>query len=373
MKFTGIKDNLARSLNIVQHALSSKSIQPILSGIYLSCKNGQLTMIATDISDDVGMRIQCSVPINVIEEGDTVVEGKQFRDFVTRLPDTNIIFDNDSYNGKDTMTITYGNNQVTMYGFPGYEFPNEPKMELTHHLAMSAQTLSDIVRQTSFAVKKEDLRPIFTGLSFEVIGNELTVVGTDSFRLALMKDKINNLTGEDIQVVIPVRALQEVVSIAEEDAIINISIAKNQVIFEMDNVRLMTQLIKGEFPPYKGAIPNTHTTFFSIERATIKQSLERATLFSKDRTGTSVVRWIVENGKVDIKTESEIGKVNEEIDVFIEGDAVNICFNANFLMDALTKIHYDALDIELSGDLGPCIIRPKNDESYLYLLLPLRQ
>ncbi len=373
MKFTGIKDNLAKSLNVVQHALSSKNVQPILNGIYLSCKEDKLTMIATDMADDVGMRIECTIPINVLEEGHTVVEGKPFRDFVNRLPDTNILFENDSYNGKDTMEITYGKNQVTMYGFPGYEFPKEPDMAVEHHFAIGAQTLAEVVRQTSFAVKKDDLRPIFTGLSFEVTGNELTVVGTDSFRLALMKENINNITGKDAKVIIPVRALQEVVSIAAEDDVIGIYLSKNQVIFEMENIRLMSQLVKGTFPPYDGAIPKTHTTFFSVDRSTFKHSLERANLFSKDRTGSYVVRLLIDNGKIEIKTESETGRVNEEIEVFVEGDAVNILFNSTFLMDVLTKIHYDELDIEMSGDMGPCIIKPKNNGSYIYLLLPMRQ
>ena len=373
MKFTAIKDNLTSGLNIVQRALSTKALQPILSGIYLSAKNGHLTMIATDTIENAGLRIQCTVPVDVLEEGETVVSGKAFREFVMRLPDTNLIFTNVSQNAQDIMTINYDNNEMTMNGWPAYEFPKPPQMDILHVMSISAKTLSDLVRQTSFAARKEDLRPIFTGLLFEISGNDLTVVGTDSFRLAMMQDKVNNESGGDYHVVIPVRALQEVITVAEEDAIVHISITANQILFECGEVQITSQLIKGEFPPYRAALPKSHTTHFDIDRTALRQSIERAVLFGRDRDGTSVIRIQVANGKLIIKTASERGQVNEELDIYMEGDDVNILFNANFLIDALTKIHYDALDVEMSGDLGPCVFKPKNDERYLYLLLPLRQ
>lgn len=373
MKFTAIKENLISGLNIVQRALSSKSVQPILSGIYLSAKNGHLTMVATDTVENAGLRIQCTVPVDVLEEGDTVVSGKAFRDFVMRLPDTEIVFDNDSYNGQDRMTVSYLDNHMEMIGWPGYEFPKPAGMEIQHVLSISHATLSDLVRQTSFAVRKEDLRPIFTGLLFEVTGNDLTVVGTDSFRLAMMKDKINNESGDDVSIVIPVRALNEVIAICEEDAIIHMSVTRNQIMFESGNVQMTSQLLKGDFPPYKAALPKSHSTHFAIKRADLKQSIERATLFGRDNAGTTVVRMQLAAGLLSIKTASERGHVDEKLSIYMEGDDVNILFNANFLTDALTKMHYDDLDVEMSGDLGPCIFKPKNDERYVYLLLPLRQ
>jgi DNA polymerase-3 subunit beta len=373
MKFTAIKNNLTNGLSIVQRALSAKNVQPILSGIYLSARGGHLTMVATDTIENAGLRIQCTVPVDVIEEGDTVVSGKAFRDFVMRLPDTQLIFDNNSHNGEDKMIISYGKNQTEMLGWPGYEFPKGPDLEPLHSVSISVSTLSDLVRQTSFAARKEDLRPIFTGLLFEVDGNDLTVVGTDSFRLAMMQDKVINNAGDAFNVVIPVRALQEIIAIAEEDAVIHMTITKNQILFDTDNVQLISQLIKGEFPPYRAALPKSHSTHFDIERTALKQSIDRAILFGRDRDGTSVIRMQLAGGVLSIKTASERGQVNEEMDIYMEGDNVNILFNANFLTDALMKMHYDELDVEMSGDLGPCVFRPKNDERYIYLLLPLRQ
>ncbi|MDO4280556.1 MAG: DNA polymerase III subunit beta [Peptococcaceae bacterium] len=373
MKFNAIKENMTLGLNIVQRALSSKSVQPILNGIYLSAKDGHLTMVATDTIENAGLRIQCTVPVEVIEEGDTVVSGKAFRDFVMRLPDTNLQFENTSRNGQDRMTISYGKNKTEMLGWPGYDFPKPPAMDILHVMRISNATLSDLVRQTSFAARKEDLRPIFTGLLFEVNGDDLTVVGTDSFRLAMMQDKVQNDGADSFQVVIPVKALAEVIAICEEDAIIHISVTKNQILFEAGGVQLTSQLIQGEFPPYRAALPKTHTTHFDIDRTTLKQSIDRAILFGRDRDGTSVIHVDVHSGNLSIKTASEMGQVDEELDIYMEGDDVHILFNANFLTDALTKMHYDALDVEMSGDLGPCVFRPKNDENYTYLLLPLRQ
>ena len=305
MKFTAIKDNLTSGLSIVQRALSTKSVQPILSGIYLSAKNGHLTMVATDTIENAGLRIQCTVPVEVLEEGETVVSGKSFREFVSRLPDTNLLFENTSYNGQDKMTIHYDGNATEMIGWPGYDFPKPPQMEILHCMSISQQTLSDLVRQTSFAARKEDLRPIFTGLLFEVSGNDVTVVGTDSFRLAMMEEKVNNETGDDFHVVIPVRALQELIGIVDEDAIIHISVTKNQILFESGDVQMTSQLIKGEFPPYRAALPKAHTTHFDIDRTALKSSIERATLFGRDNSGTTVIRLNVEGGKLKFYTPEE--------------------------------------------------------------------
>ena len=209
------------------------------------------------------------------------------------------------------MTIHYDGNATEMIGWPGYDFPKPPQMEILHCMSISQQTLSDLVRQTSFAARKEDLRPIFTGLLFEVSGNDVTVVGTDSFRLAMMEEKVNNETGDDFHVVIPVRALQELIGIVDEDAIIHISVTKNQILFESGDVQMTSQLIKGEFPPYRAALPKAHTTHFDIDRTALKSSIERATLFGRDNSGTTVIRLNVEGGKLTIKTASERGQVNE--------------------------------------------------------------
>lgn len=374
MKFTAVKQNLIDGLNVVQRALSSKAIQPILTGIYLEAKGDRLTMIATDTIENAGMRIQATVPVAVIEEGNTVVSGKSFRDFVSRLPDENLLFNNESRNGQDRMVITYGANETVMLGWPGYEFPQPPDMTIVNDYRLSAATLSAMVRQTGFAVRKEDLRPIFTGLYFEVAGTDLTMVGTDSFRLALMQEKVENLSGTDSHAVIPLRALSEVAAIAgESDEAVRIAFTDRQVLFEWNDVTLIQQLIRGEYPPFRQALPQSHTTFFSVERSLWRQSVERATLFSRTKDGTAQVQLLIENGRMAVRAASETGSVNEELELYMEGNDVNILFNAAFLLDALSRIHYNELDVTMSGNIGPCVIRPKNDSRYLYLLLPLRQ
>lgn len=374
MKFTAVKQNLIDGLNVVQRALSAKAIQPILTGIYLEAKNDRLTMIATDTVENAGLRIQASVPVSVIEEGNTVVSGKSFRDFVSRLPDENLLFANESRNGQDRMTITYGANETVMLGWPGYEFPQPPDMTVLHDYRISAATLSVLVRQTGFAVRKEDLRPIFTGLYFEVTGSDLTMVGTDSFRMTLMQEKVENISGTDSHAVIPLRALTEASSIVgEEDEPVRIAFTDRQVIIEAGDVQLIQQLIRGEYPPFRQALPQSHTTFFTIARSEWRQSIERATLFSRTKDGTAQVNLVISGGHMTVRAASETGRVTEELAMYMEGDDVNILFNASFLLDALSRIHYDDLDVTMSGNMGPCVIRPKNDERYLYLLLPLRQ
>lgn len=369
MKFTAIKENLIEGLQIVQRALSSKNTIPILNGIYLACHNGRLEMVATDLD----IRIRCSVPVEVIEEGATVVAGKAFTDFVRRLPDVNILFESHSHNGQDMMVVTYGKAKTEMHGWSAHEFPTIPEVKNEVDCTMPSASYNAVIRQTSFTINNDEIRPVFTGILFDIVGHDVTVVGTDSFRLALMREKLNNVSGNSHHEIIPARALSEIARIAGDDTDVVMRFQDGHVFFDVGDVRLMASLIKGEYPPYERVIPDGYETFFKIKRKDLLDSLERATLFSQEKDGTSVVRLQVDGGHLMIHTASEYGQVDEDLTIYQEGVSVDISFNARFLTDALKNIRYDDLDVTMSGSMGPCVFRPMNDERYLYLLLPLRR
>lgn len=369
MQFTAIKENLVAALALVQKAMNTKNTIPILSGIHLKAEHGILTLTTTD-SD---LRIVASLPVEVIEPGDTVVQGKAFTDLVRRLPDTKILFEKTSKNGEDKMTVRYGDARATMNGWPGIDYPTLPEPRSEAHLRMEGAAFKRAVGLTSFAVNADEIRPVFTGLLMEIRGQEMTVVGTDSFRLAKLDCPINNVDGGDLRLVIPVRALSEVARMATDGEMIDMYASDERVRFVLEGAELSVNLIRGEYPPYQRVIPSGHETFIKLERESFAASIDRATLFSQEQDGTSVVRLILENTNLHIHTESEYGEVNEHLPVYHEGEGVDIAFNARFLSDAMKAMRFDAFDVSMNGALGPAVFRPQSRDDYLYLLLPLRR
>ncbi|MFP5527573.1 DNA polymerase III subunit beta [Peptococcus simiae] len=370
MQFSAIKENLTDALQIVQRALSSKNTMAILSGIHLTCDRDQLTMTASDLE----VRLEVTVPVEVIEPGETVVQGRGFTDLVRRLPDGRIIFHNTSKDGADHMTISYGDNTADLYGWPGREYPTFPPAESPAEVTLTAKDFSEAVSHTAFAVNADEVRPVFTGLLFQIRGHELTVVGTDSFRLAKKITVLNNKNGADHDLIIPVRALNEwarIVSGSEDP--VELEITDRQVLFKTAQIRLLAQRIRGDFPPFDKVIPSGWQTYVKLERKPLLDALDRATLFSREKDGTFVVTFHIENNLLHISTASDYGKVDEHLPVYQEGEVIDISFNARYLIDALKAMDDSHLDVTFNGSMGPCVMKPQAGEDYLYLILPLRR
>lgn len=366
MKFTAIQEHLSEALQVVGRAISNKNALPILQGIYLKVEDARLTLAATDME----VRIESHMPVEVIEEGSMVVQGKSFQDFVRRLPKGPIAFSSDH---DQSMTIQYKDAESKMQGWGGEDYPLTSNLPEEVAWTIPARSFKNIVKHTAFAVRSDEIRPVFTGLLFEIRHHDLTVVGTDSFRLTMMKEKINNRSGQDHDLIIPVRALEELSRLAGDEDLVQVSVDDHQVIFDLENIRLISQRIQGEYPPYDRVIPDSYHTFTKMKRSALQETIDRAMIFSSDKNGTPSVFMRVENNILSIHTESETGMVEEHLDIYQEGDRVDITFNAHFISSALKYLAFEDLDVTFSGSVGPCVFRPANDDSYLYLLLPLRR
>ncbi len=370
MHFSAVKENLTDALQIVQRALSAKNTMAVLSGIHLVCADGQLTMTASDLE----VRLEVTLPVEVIEPGETIVQGRGFTDLVRRLPAGRIVFKNTSQDGSDHMTISYGDNTADLYGWPGREYPGFAPEKDPAELTMAAKDFCEAVSHTAFTVNADEVRPVFTGLLFQIRGHELTIVGTDSFRLAKKITVLNNKSGDNFDLIIPVRALNEWARIvaAEEDPF-EMEISDRQVLFKTANVRLLAQRIRGDFPPFDKVIPSGWQTYVKLERKPLLEALDRASLFSREKDGTLVVTFHIENNLLHIATASEFGKVDENLPVYQEGETVDISFNARYLSEALKAMEDSHLDLTFNGSMGPCVVKPQAADKYLYLLLPLRR
>lgn len=368
MKIIATKDNLQYGINTVQKAVSTKNTIPVLSGIRLKAVDNKLYMAATDL--EIG--IECFVAVQVLEEGEIVLPARQFSELVRRLPDTKIAINYiDSIIGVE---IKYNDAEVNIKGWPGDEFPVIPDLEEgEYNFEINSTLFKNMVKQTVFAASSDESRPIFTGALLEIEENDFKLITTDTHRLALRSSKGNIIKNNNINLIIPAKALAEVSRIIQEDdENIQIKGNNNQICFKSSDTLLISRLIDGRFPDYRQVIPDKFSTVIKIKTKDLQETVERANLFSGEKDGTSVIRLKIENGYLNISSKSDLGKVDEKIPIFVEGEDIEISFNARYILDVLKVLESEDLKFSLTGPLSPGVIKSGNHDNYTYLILPLR-
>lgn len=367
MKISATKDNLSYGVQVVQRAVSAKNPMPILSGILLKTMNGHLFFTATDLE----MGIECSVPVSIQEDGGVVLPARYFGDIVRRLPDVKISLDVNREN--NSTLIKYGQSEFNLLALSPEDFPLLPTIDSDSSLTIKQELFKNMIKQVGFATSADDNRPIFTGILMEIENQEIRLVATDTHRLAFRSGNIETGTSEiEKSVIIPGKTLTELNRIMTgETEDLKIAFGENQVVFEMPGIRLVSRLIEGQFPNYKQVIPQGCKTKIKIKNKEILEAAERASLLAKE--GANVIRLNITDGNMIISSNSpDIGKIEEQLAVVMEGEETQIAFNSKYLIDVLKVIDSEEILLELTGSLSPGIIKPVGGENYIYLILPIR-
>jgi len=255
------------------------------------------------------------------------------------------------------------------------EFPELPSIDVENSVELHQNTLKSMIRKTIFAVSMEESRPIFTGCLFEIENNKLNVVAVDGYRLAIRSNNINEKTN-DFSSVIPGKTLNEVNKIMSDSFdIVKIGIAKNQALFEMENCKIVTRLLDGEFLKYQNTIPNNWETRIKVNKSEIQNCFERIILISAssiEKEKKYPVKVNIEVGKIIISCANQTGDAKEEIYPETEGKDLEIGFNPRFFLDALKAIDDEEVYIEFGTNRSPCIIKSVEDGNYTYMILPIK-
>ncbi|MGI6649501.1 MAG: DNA polymerase III subunit beta [Bacillota bacterium] len=369
MKVICSKDNLLQGTQIAQRCVSPRAPLPILNGILLSASNNGLIFQATDLD----LAIECTLPAEVMTEGTVVVPARHFSDIVRRLPDQNITLDYEPEHR--LLTLTYGSAQFNIHTLNAEEFPLLPARPDTPTLEIDQITFKDMIRQVAFAAATDPIRPIFTGVLLEIAPDYLMLVATDTHRLAKNKlVKPNTGFCEISRTIIPARALNELNRLLkEEQSSLSIALSSSQIVLYTEEFLFYSKPIKGIFPDHQKVIPPKIQTKLSVTIADLLPAIERASLLISTKDGNSIVHLSIKQHCLTINSNSvNLGSVHEEIPVNVEGQELEISFNARYLLDALKIINAEQISIEFAGHLSPCVIRPVSEEDYLYLLLPIR-
>ena len=368
MKIVCEKDKILKALNSVTKAVASKTTMPILEGILIQTNDKEVKLTTYDL--EIG--IEYIIDADVKEQGATVVNAIMFSEIIRKLPDTEI---NISLNEKNLLVIECEGSLYKLATMNPEEFPELPQITIENSIEIEQNTLKEMIRKTIFAVSSEENRPIFTGCLFEIKNNKLNVVAVDGFRLA-WKSKFLQNNSNDFTAVIPGRTLNEVNKIILDSFdTIKIGVAKNQALFEMENCKLVTRLLDGEFLNYSSVIPENWETRVRVNRNNIQNCFERISLISAssiEKEKKYPVKVSVDIGKVTISCTNQTGDAKEEMYVATEGQNLEAGFNPKYFLDALRAIDDEEINIDFGTSISPCIIRPVDEGDYIYMILPIR-
>ena len=368
MKFVCYKDTILKAINSVVKGVASKSTMPILEGILIQTNDKEIKLTTYDLEIGIEYVMECEVE----EQGSTVVNAVMFSEIIRKLPNTEIHI---SVNDKNLLEIECEGSLYKLATMNPDEFPELPKIEIENSIEVDQNVLKNMIRKTIFAVSTEESRPIFTGCLFEIENNKLNVVAVDGFRLALRSIYLNKQTN-NFKAVIPGKTLNEVNKIISDSfEPVKIGVAKNQALFEMDNCKVVTRILDGEFLNYQNVIPSNWETRVRANKSILQNSFERVSLISSssiEKEKKYPVKVQVDIGKVVISCTNQTGDAKEEMYVSTEGKNLEAGFNPKYFLDCLKAIDDEEVYVEFGSSISPCIIRSVENNDYTYMILPIR-
>ncbi|RIN90859.1 DNA polymerase III subunit beta [Mammaliicoccus sciuri] len=375
MKFTIQRDYFLNQLNDTLKAISPRTTLPILTGIKIDATDKGIILTGSDSEISIEITIKQNIDgekiVDIEEKGSVVLPGRFFVDIVKKLPGKTV---NLSTNDQFKTLITSGHSEFNVSGLDPDQYPLLPQVSEEDAIKLPIKVLKNIIAQTNFAVSTSETRPVLTGVNWLIQNNELICTATDSHRLALRKLKLEDEEIDDKNVIIPGKALSElnkIVSDSEED--INIFFASNQVLFKVGHINFISRLLEGNYPDTTRLFPENYETKIILDNSEFYHAIDRASLLAREG-GNNVIKLSTDVGKVELSSTSpEIGTVKEDVSTDnVEGESLKISFNSKYMMDALKAIDNDEVQVEFFGTMRPFILKPKDDETVVQLILPIR-
>ncbi|SFC85006.1 DNA polymerase III subunit beta [Butyrivibrio sp. YAB3001] len=363
MKFVCSKTNLVNGLQIVSKAVPSKTTMSILECIFIDVTEGIIKFIANDME----LGIQTIVEGNILERGYIAIDAKLLVDIIRKLPDNDVTIESDSNN---KVTISCEKAKFNLIGRKGDDFTHLPSIEKIDGVNISQYTLKNVIQKTIFSIAENDANKMMGGELFEVDGENLKLVALDGHRISIRKVKLNGNFNYK-KVIVPGKTLGEISKILGDNTekIVSIFFTDKHILFEFEKTTVVSRLIEGEYFSIDQMLSSDYETKISVNRKELLECIDRATLLVKEGDKKPVIIAITE-GKMELKINSAIGSMDEEIDIDKQGKDLMIGFNPKFLIDALRAIEDEIVEIYLVNPKAPCFLRDK-DSTYTYLVLPV--
>ena len=363
MKIICSKSNLLYGVNIVSKAVPTRTTMAILECILIDASAGEIKLTANDME----LGIETKIEGEIEERGIIALDAQVFSDIVRKLPDNEVVIETDS---SFKTTITCEKAKFNIIGKSGEDFSYIPYIERNEEISVSQFTLKEVIRQTIFSIADNDNNKLMTGELFEINENNLKVVSLDGHRISIRNIELKN-NYEHKKVVVPGKTLQEISKIlpgnADED--VSMYLSDNHIVFEFGNTTVVSRLIEGEYFKIEQMLSSDYETKVKINKRELLDCIDRATLLVKEGDKKPIIMNITDD-KMELKINSFIGSMNEEIDITKDGKDILIGFNPKFFIDALRVIDEEEVTLYMVNPKAPCFIRDEN-ETFIYLILPV--
>jgi DNA polymerase-3 subunit beta len=364
MKVTIARGALLEALSAASRGLSSRTTLPILSGIHITAAGSSLTLQATDL--EVSIKTACEARVD--ESGVTVVPGKILTDIVRSLPDAAVTIEATT---TGSASVSCGQSAFSLKTLAADDYPKFPDVTPAEAIELPTSTFTTMVHQVAKAVSRDETRPILTGVLMVTEPGTLRMAATDSYRLCVRELPVPGLLTE-MEVVVPGKALEDASKLAAAVETFTFGVSENQVIFTFGQTTFISRRIEGTFPNYKQLIPKEHTTRIVIDRNELFEAVKRVSVMVQHNTPLRLKADIATHTLTLSASTQGLGDAAEDIQVTPEGEDVEIAFNHGYLVDGVAVMDCETVAIEVTSPLKPGVLKPSDDDDFIYLLMPVR-
>ena len=361
MKFRCERDVLVEALGIAGRAVSGRGGLPGLSGIRADLTGDQLRLTGSDLD----LTITVSVTVSGESDGVAVIPARLASDIVRALEPGAVQFAAEA----DELTIAAGRSDFSIRLIAGDDFPQISHLD-TDPVAIDAATLAEALNQVVRAASSDDSRPILTGVLLAAEADGLRLVATDSYRLSMRDLSGTSVLAEGQSVLIPSRALAEVNRVLGLGEQVQLRLGEREASFDVGAVTLVTRLIEGDFPNYRGLIPESHPNLLTVNRDELLDALRRVKLLARE--ATPVRLEMSSDGLELVAVTQDVGTAREQVEGTYDGSPLTVAFNPQYLLEGIEVATADQVTLSTIDELKPALIKIAGNEEFLYLLMPVR-
>lgn len=368
MKLTVNTQDLNDALSVVIRAISARPAKQILEGVLLDAVDGNLRLCASDGN----LSIESTIVADIEDSGRTVMPGKLLAEMCRKMNGGSVKFDVAANN---KASIRSGSSQFSLMGMNAMEFPEMPEVEDGQQINIQQNRLREMISKVVFSIATDETRQILTGCLLEITPDEARMIALDGYRLAMQRlfQPFSLPAGTaSLRAVVPGKVLGELSRILPDDeTFCNMSINRSRMMVSFGNNVLSTVLLSGDYIDYRRILPADFKAMARCDRSTLQSAIDGASLMAREGKN-NVIRMAFSAGSVTVSSHAELGDFSQQLDCDFSGDALNIAFNAKYLMDVIHCVSGDEICMNFNTSVSPCVIKPRDNEDYLYLILPVR-
>ena len=370
MKCTVSPSALGAALSLVSRAVSPRSTLPVLANVLVETTDAGIQVTATNLD----LTITVTVPATVVAEGRITVPARLLSEYVSSLAEAPCSMELDPKT--QMLRLVCGIHRTNLHGIDAVEFPPLPQSDGDVGVAVDSHVLENAITQTAMAASGDEASPVLTGVLIQVEGQRLTLAATDRHRLAVktLDVDVHGSLGDLGSIIVPARHLAEVaraINASRPTVTISVSGARNQIFFDLGDVRVSSRLIEGNYPNYAQVIPAQSSTTVTLPTASLLREAKTAAVLARD--AANPVRLRVADGTLTLVAQTaEVGDDEAPLDAEVRGEEVQIAFNARYMLDALAVLDSDRVQLSFKSALEPGVIRPAGRDDYLCIIMPVR-